>query len=94
MRITLRVDFGAAIGANVASQRRAQVSEIDAAGLIWIKSSTSGAGENNCVEAATAGERVLVRCSHNRRGVPVSHSWQAWTTMLAWLHRNDRTHTP
>jgi hypothetical protein len=77
----------------VTGRQQAQVVEIDAAGLKWIKSSTSGAASTSCVEAANAGSRVIVRSSRNRGGSTMSHPWPAWTALLAWLRLDDRDST-
>lgn len=37
--------------------------------LIWVKSSYSDAGGNNCVEVAEAGQRILLRESETPEGV-------------------------
>jgi len=59
--------------------------EIDAAGLTWIKSSMSGGSSASCLEAAKAGDHVVLRCSHDRTGARLSLPRSAWTTLVSWL---------
>ena len=73
-----------AIGANVTDRPKAQVVEIDAAGLTWIKSSISGTQSGSgCVELARAGDRTFIRDSHDRSGAWLSTP--ALTSLLDWL---------
>jgi hypothetical protein len=57
-----------AIGANVTDRLRAQVVEVEAGGLTWIKSTASNGQATGCVEVARCHGRVLVRCSRDRSG--------------------------
>lgn len=65
---------------------RAHVVEIDAAHLTWAKSTFSGSGGSNCVEAAHVTKSVLIRCSRNRQSLlPISEF--AWSALLDHLRR-------
>lgn len=85
MRIILGVDFGTAIGANVAGRRKAQVVEVDTHGLTWIKSSLSSSASNSCLEAALTGDRVVIRSSRDREGSRLSQPLPAWVDFVSRL---------
>lgn len=55
-------------------------------GLVWIKSSNSGAEQNDCVEMAATHGRVLVRCSRDRSGPVLSHPVDAWQHLIDFVH--------
>jgi hypothetical protein len=77
--------LGAEIGASVAGERTAHVVEVDDAGLTWIKSSMSDSSAGGCLEAANAGDRVIVRCARDRAGSRLSQPWPAWAALISWL---------
>lgn len=49
----------------------------------WRKSSYSGNGGGNCVEAGTGNRAILIRDTANRAGGTLSFSARAWTAFLA-----------
>lgn len=52
----------------------------------WRKSSYSGTGGGDCVEAADVEGRVLVRDTTNRAGVVLSISLNAWRRFINTLN--------
>ncbi|NJQ02027.1 DUF397 domain-containing protein [Streptomyces zingiberis] len=55
--------------------------------LVWLKSSYSGTGGDNCVEAAMCPEAVLVRDSKDLRRQPLSISPAAWVDFIGHATR-------
>lgn len=55
----------------------------------WFKSSYSGAGTSECVEAAAVLEGAAVRDSKNPHGPRIAFGAQAWAGFVAAL-RDDR----
>lgn len=77
--------FSRARGDSVADRGQAQVVEIDAAGLVWIKSSASNGVGGNCVEVAVVRRHVSVRCSRHRLGPVLTCSISAWAALVDCL---------
>ncbi|EFL02038.1 MULTISPECIES: DUF397 domain-containing protein [Streptomyces] len=55
----------------------------DRAGLVWFKSSYSGANNNDCVEVAAEPLVLHVRDSKNADGSALGFAPAAWTRFLA-----------
>jgi hypothetical protein len=73
-------------GQRVAEQGKAFVVERDTDGLTWIKSSFSGGTSgSSCLELATDGDRMVVRCSRDRLGVRLTYPRDVWTAFVAWV---------
>ncbi|GAA2696672.1 hypothetical protein GCM10010428_77950 [Actinosynnema pretiosum subsp. pretiosum] len=72
-------------GAAVDRTGKPHLVEVDDRGLVWAKSTASGPDPTKtmCVEVALGGERVLVRCSRNRRGERLNFPADAWNTFKA-----------
>jgi hypothetical protein len=56
------------------------VADLQRAGIVWRKSSTSGGG--NCVEVAFVDESVLIRHSRDPFGLVLSFSHVEWAGFL------------
>ncbi|MFD1045342.1 DUF397 domain-containing protein [Kibdelosporangium lantanae] len=62
-----------------------QVVEVDAAGLVWVKSSASTTTNQSCVETARDAESVLVRDSNDRTGPRLSYPIASWKLLISIL---------
>jgi hypothetical protein len=65
------------------------VVEVEANGLVWIKSSTSNDHGTDCVEMAAVPDRVLVRCSRDRSKSVLSHPAEAWQQLIRSVRNGD-----
>lgn len=55
---------------------------------VWVKSSYSGGGGDNCVEVAARAGSVLVRDSKDTRRRPLAVSAEAWAAFAAHTGRS------
>ncbi|MCF6524243.1 DUF397 domain-containing protein [Streptomyces sp. JJ36] len=60
--------------------------------LVWVKSTYSGGGGDNCVEVAVRPGAVLVRDTKDTRRPPLSASPEAWSAFAAYTAAGRSAH--
>jgi hypothetical protein len=59
--------------------------ETDSEGLLWVKSSASGSGSDDCVELTQNGGLILVRDSLDRTGPRLTLPIASWQRLLRFI---------